>query len=262
MSAREKLVLSSVQDNVGHLILNRPLNGNAINLEFSQDLSAAISELAKSDIGSVIISANGSQFCVGGDISGMIENRHRLQDFLREMLNILHPAMLQLATLPVPVISVVNGPVGGGGMAIALCADFVLASELFKMRAGYTGIGLSPDMGSSFFISQRAGSVRAKQILMTNHGVSSGDAKEFGLIDEIHPADEITAAAEKLATSLANGSTPSASAVKLLCNKTFGDDLKTHLDLERQSILTLSGSADAAEGIAAFIEKRQPLFRD
>jgi 2-(1,2-epoxy-1,2-dihydrophenyl)acetyl-CoA isomerase len=91
---------------------------------------------------------------------------------------------------------------------------------------------------------------------------NSDEAKEFGLIDEIHPADEITAAAEKLATSLATGSTPSASAVKLLCNKTFGDDLKTHLDLERQSILTLSGSADAAEGIAAFIEKRQPLFRD
>ena len=262
MSAREKLVLSSVQDNVGHLILNRPLNGNAINLEFSQDLSAAIIELSKNDIGSVVISANGPQFCVGGDISGMIENRHRLQDFLREMLNILHPAMLQLATLPVPVISVVNGPLGGGGMAIALCADFVLASELFKMRAGYTGIGLSPDMGSSFFISQRAGSVRAKQILMTNRSVNSVDAKELGLIDEIHPTDSITVAAETLAISLARGSTPSVGAVKSLCNATFGDDLKAHLDLERQNILSLSASGDAAEGIAAFIEKRAPLFKD
>jgi 2-(1,2-epoxy-1,2-dihydrophenyl)acetyl-CoA isomerase len=130
------------------------------------------------------------------------------------------------------------------------------------MRAGYTGIGLSPDMGSSFFISQRAGSVRAKQILMANRGVSSGDAKVFGLIDEIHPTDSITVAAEILAISLAKGSTPSIGTVKSLCNATFGDDLRIHLDLERQNILSLSSSGDAAEGIAAFIEKRPPLFKD
>src|SRR3989339_702843 len=99
----------------------------------------------------------------------------------KELVGIAHPALLRLSELPVPVVTAINGPVGGGGIGWALCGDFALAAASMKLRTGYAAIGLSPDMGASHFIARRVGSMRARQLFMLSDPVDARQCLELGL---------------------------------------------------------------------------------
>lgn len=253
-------VLWSVADRVGHIVLNRPAHANALDLEMSQALGAAVSAAARADVGAVLLSAEGAFFCAGGDIQAFALQRHALPSLIQQLLLELHPAMERLAALPVPVVSALQGPVAGAGIGLALCADFVLASDGMKLRGGYAGIGLSPDMGASYYLAQRAGPLRARQILMTNRSVPADECLRLGLIDELHPADALLPAAQNLARRLAQGPGQALRAAKRLCAAAAHQHLPAHLACEQSELLACAQTADAAEGISAFLEKRAPRF--
>ena len=261
-AATSPSVLWRVEDGIGHIVLNRPEAANALDSAAGKALADAIMQATRADIGAVLISANGKQFCAGGDIREFVEHREHLDRLVQEMLDQLHPAILALATLPVPVISAVQGPLGGAGISVALCADIVLASSAMKLRGGYSAIGLSPDLGASYYLARRAGAVRAKNILMTNRSVSADQCLAWGIVDEVHGIDELPAAALALAQQLARGATGSLGGIKRLCDNALSHDLRTHLSLEREALLRCSISADGREGVTAFVEKRAPFFND
>lgn len=173
----------------------------------------------------------------------------------------VHPAIRTLAELPVPVVSALQGPIGGAGIAVALCADIVLATPQMKLRGGYSAIGLSPDLGASYFLTRRAGAARAKVILMTNRAISADECLRWGLVDEICATDELDSCAHELTTQLAHGARGSLAGIKWLCDRAFEHDLATHLRLERDALLRAAASADGNEGVQAFVEKRAPHFR-
>lgn len=264
-ASEDAMVRWSVSDRIGHLQLNRAQAGNAINLAFARALATAV-EQAKSaviagEVGALLLTAGGKAFCVGGDIQSFVARRDDLPALVDDILRQVHPAIHALATLPVPVISVVQGALGGAGIALALCADFVLAADTIKLRGGYTAIGLSPDAGASWFVTRRAGAAAARRIFMRNQALSAQDCLQLGLVDELHAPEELLPAAQDLARQLARGATGALAAVKELCDSAAGNgDLHAHLQREHALMLARAGSPDSREGIRAFIEKRAPDF--
>lgn len=260
----ESLVTWQLDDRVGCITLNRPQAGNAIDLALAQALSRAVGQasaaVAQGRVGAIELRAEGKHFCVGGDIQSFVQRRDDLPALIDDILALVHPAVHRLATLPVPVISVVQGALGGAGIALALCADFVLASDTVKLRGGYTAIGLSPDGGASWLVTQRAGVAAAKRIFMRNQGLSAQECLQLGLVDELHAPDALRPAALALAHELAGAATGALAAVKQLCASASRNDLHAQLELERNTLLARAGSADSREGIQAFIDKRAPIF--
>ena len=255
-------VLWQVNKGVGHIVLDRPNGANALSHAMARQLAAAVLQAAQSDVGAVLISARGKQFCAGGDIQEFVANRERLDALAADILDVAHPTLHQLSKLPVPVISALQGPIGGAGIAMALCADLVLASTQMFMRGGYTAIGLSPDLGASYFLARRSSPARAKYVLMTNRKIPAEQCLAWGLVDELHAPDALMPAAQALAEQLAAGATGSLGGVKRLCDAVPENDLRSHLDAERAALLRCAASADGREGVTAFVEKRAPHFSD
>jgi 2-(1,2-epoxy-1,2-dihydrophenyl)acetyl-CoA isomerase len=255
-------ILWHTENGVGHIVLNRPDAANALDLAAAQRLAEVIAQAARADVGAVLISSHGKQFCAGGDINEFGARRDDLDRLVQQILDWVLPAVHTLATLPVPVLSAVQGPAGGAGIALALCADIVLASSAMKLRGGYSAIGLSPDLGASYYLARRAGAARAKYLLMTNRAIGAEECLRWGLVDELHPPEALAGAATSLAQELARGATGSLGGIKRLCDDAGAHDLRTHLALERVALLRCAASADGREGVAAFVGKRAPHFTD
>lgn len=257
---RESAVLWRIKNGVGHIVLNRPQAANAIDSKLTDDIVRVISTAIRSDVRAILLSSTGRQFCSGGDINELAGNREQLGALLTGLLERLNPAIHALATAPIPVISAVQGPVGGAGIAMALCADLVLATPEMKLRGGYSAIGLSPDLGASYYLARRAGPSRAKLIFFTNRVLQAEECLRWGIIDEIHPSDCLQSAACKLAEELAQGATYAFGSIKRLCDSAYEHDLTIHLDLEGKAMVSCGKSKDGQEGAGAFVEKRLPNF--
>ena len=177
------------------ITLNNPARANVLDLAMAQALAAAVEKVASQpDVRALLITANGKQFCAGGDIQSMQDPSRSLPQVLEELIRPIHAALAVLSELSIPIVSAVNGPVGGGGIGLALCADLVLAAESMKLRGGYSAIGLTPDAGGSWFVTQRAGAARAKEIYLTNRAISAAECLQLGLVDAVHPDAELAEA--------------------------------------------------------------------
>ena len=256
-----EMVLWEIRNGVGHIVLNQPNQGNVISTPMAHALAAVVQQARRTDIGAVLISATGKQFCVGGDIREFVQNREQLPQLIAEILGLLNPTMQTLANLPVPVISAIQGSLGGGGLGLGLCADIVLASNQVFLRGGYSAIGLSPDLGSSYYLSRRAGAARAKYLLMSNRPISAQECLRLGIFDALHEPHELAAQACQLAEELAAGATNSLAHIKKLCDSAHSHDLQQHLQREQQAITDCAIHPNSREGVAAFLEKRQPGFQ-
>lgn len=260
----ETRVLWQQAERVGTLTLNRARAGNAIDQTMAEALLRTVDQAAEAvaqrQVGAIVVRAEGQHFCLGGDIQAFAEHRDALPALVDDILRWLNPAVQRLAGLPVPVISVVQGALGGAGIALALCADFVLAAEGIKLRGGYTAIGLSPDAGASYFVTRRAGLAQAKRLFMRNQSLSAQECLQLGLFDELHAPQKLLPAAQALAKELASGAAGSLAAVKQLCDSAQHNDLHRQLQLELSHLLARAGSADSREGIQAFLDKRAPVF--
>lgn len=254
-------VLCEVREGVARIVLNRPEAGNAFDEAQAAALMAAV-ERAASDAGvrAVLVTGAGKMFCAGGDIALMSASAARLPELLEGMVGLLGAAVLKLATLPVPVVTALNGPVGGGGVGLALCADLVLAGESMKLRTGYSAIGLTPDMGASFFLAHRAGAGRAKELLLLNRALSARECLEWGIVNAVHPDERLGSEADALARRLASAATASLGRIKRLVDAAAGRALEAHLAAELESMIASARTADAREGLGAFVEKRAPRF--
>ena len=260
----DKEVLWSVADGIGRVTLNRPQRANAISLAFSQALADALNAVCDAvDAGrarTVLLDAVGDRFCAGGDIGEFVENADAMHRLIDDILAPLNPAMHRLASLPVPVISAVNGAIGGAGIGLALCADVVLASDAMKLRAGYSAIGLSPDAGASYFLSRRVGASKAKELFFFNPVLSAEDCLRLGIVNAVLPAGELAETAAKMAAQAASGAARSMASIKRLCDGASARDLRDHLALEKEFLVACSRTADAKEGVRAFAQKRAPKF--
>ncbi|KAF1066299.1 enoyl-CoA hydratase-related protein [Variovorax sp.] len=240
----------SVEEGIGRIVLRRPERANAIGAASSRALVRAIDEVLAAAPRVVLLTGEGRVFCAGGDIEEFVAAGEKLPALVDEILDPLHPALLRLVNGPAPLVTVLNGAAG----------DFVLAAESMKLRTGYAAIGLSPDAGSSWFLARRIGALRAQQWLMLSDPIDSQRCLAAGAVDALHPDAELVAAGEALARRLAAGAPGSFAAIKALCADAPGRTLEAHLALEHRLLRERAGSADAREGVAAFLQKRAPRF--
>jgi 2-(1,2-epoxy-1,2-dihydrophenyl)acetyl-CoA isomerase len=250
----------TVADGVGRITLDRPGRANTLSLDTSGALAAAIEQVVGHDPRVIVLGARGQIFCGGGDIDEFAAAGDRLDTLVAATLGPLARAFETLVNHGGALVTAVNGAVGGAGVGLALCGDFVLASTAFKLRTGYAGLGLSPDLGSSYFLARRIGPARAAQLFMTGETLSAQRCLELGAIDQLHDEAQLAAAVEDLVQRLRSAAPASLAAIKRLCGGFGARDLGTQLTLEGELLQACARTADASEGIRAFLQKRPPRF--
>lgn len=249
-----------VQDGVGRLTLARPEKANALDLPAALALAQGIGELVDAQPRTIVIGARGPIFCAGGDIQSFVAAGAGLEQLVSDILGHLLPAYLKLASAPCPVLSVISGPLGGAGIGLGLVADVAIASDQMKLRTGYAAIGLSPDVGASYFLARRVGAMRAQRWLMLSTPISAEECLHAGAVDALYAPALLEQAAQDWTQRLSGLAPASIAAIKQLAGSFGRLPLQAHLSLEQQLLQACARTQDAQEGITAFVAKRVPKF--
>ena len=247
---------------VAKLTLDRPEAANALDLPMATDLMHAAIELDEDEsVRAVLLTGKGKMFCAGGDLGAMKKAGDGAPAYLKELAGTLHLAISRFARMRAPVVAAVNGTAAGAGFSMVCATDLAIAAETAKFTMAYTGAGLSPDGSSSYFLPRIIGHRRTTELMLTNRVLNSADALDWGIVNQVVPADELLSTAEDLVNHLASGPTESYAVVKRLLLNSAHDSLETQMELETRGIAASARTHDGQEGIAAFLEKRLPEFK-
>lgn len=253
-------VLLSREDRVAELVLARPAQANSISLTLAQELRATLEALHRPPIPDVVVLRSlGTVFCGGGDVKSFAEQVD-LPRHLEAVLHHLHRACVLLRGLDSVVVASVGGAVAGAGLGLVLTADLVLASRSAKFAPAYPSVGLTPDAGTSWLLSRTVGPRRAAEMLLLNHVVGAEEAVECGLVAQLVDDPDLKSATDAVVARLISFGPGALRATKCLLRAAAGPGYEEHLDLEREILVRTAATADAAEGLRAFVEKRQPAF--
>ena len=247
---------------VARLFLDRPDAGNAIDLPLAQALAAATADCAEDPaIRCVVLSGTGRFFCVGGDVAAFAAAGDDAPHALKTLADTLHGAILTLLGMRKPLIVLVNGPAAGAGLSLALLGDVVIAARSAHFTAAYTGIGLTPDGGMSWFLPRLIGLRRAQAMILTNQRVTADEAVQIGLITQVVADDDLVSAGDDLAGRLVAAPTAALGATRGLLLAGTTAPLDVHLDSEAATIAAAGAHVESREGVAAFLARRKPDFQ-
>jgi 2-(1,2-epoxy-1,2-dihydrophenyl)acetyl-CoA isomerase len=251
-----------VRDHVAHITLNRPEAANALNLALARELEEVSLRCNEgADVRAVLLTGNGKLFCAGGDLKSFAAvNPDELAAHLKHVTLYLHTAMSRFARMRAPLVIAVNGSAGGAGLSLICAGDVVIAGESSRFTMSYTRIGLTPDGSSTYYLPRIVGLRRAMELALTNRAITAKEAEAMGIITRVVPDSDVMAEAGKLATELAAGATTALGGVKRLLYASSNNTLAEQMELETEFIADCSRTADAKEGIAAFLGKRAPKF--
>jgi 2-(1,2-epoxy-1,2-dihydrophenyl)acetyl-CoA isomerase len=262
MTSTGDSVLLDIRDGIAHLMLNRPDAANAINERLARDLMAATVEISVDErVRVVLLSGNGPRFCGGGDVKAFAALGDDLSANIRAFIPALHTAITSLVRGDAPVVAAVHGSAAGAGLGLVGASDLVVAGESTKFVMAYTGVGLTPDGSSSWFVPRLVGVRRALELALTNRALTAAEALEWGLITSVVPDDDVKEHATALAERLASGPRAAQAAAKRLVHTSLEETLETHLAREADAIIAAAASDESSEGLAAFVEKRAPQYR-
>jgi 2-(1,2-epoxy-1,2-dihydrophenyl)acetyl-CoA isomerase len=247
---------------VAKLELNRPERMNAWNAQFALDLRDALQAAGQDpDVRAVLITGAGRAFSTGADLKEPPRlTRSGTLDLYSILTERYHPIITGIRRMPKPVVAAVHGAAAGIGLSLALACDLIIAAESSYFLLAFVNIGLVPDGGSSVFVPARVGFTRAIEMAMLGEPIPAGRALDWGLINQVWPDGELAARADALASRLAAGPTRSYAGTKRQLNSWLFGQMDRQLDFEAGIQQEMAGTPDFTEGIAAFIEKRQPRF--
>jgi 2-(1,2-epoxy-1,2-dihydrophenyl)acetyl-CoA isomerase len=247
---------------VGRLTLNRPETLNAWTTQFGAELKQVVEQdAAQPSVRAVLITGAGRGFSSGADLrAGFDPAEDGGPNIRKELHEVYHPAIIGVRRLAKPVVAAVNGPAVGIGCSLALACDLVMAAESAFLGLAFVNIGLMPDGGSTAFVPPAVGKARAFQMALLGERVSAQQALEWGLVNWVHPDEELMSEAEALVERLAAGPTNSYASSKQALNRSIYGDLEAQLHLEGELQHALGRTHDFFEGAAAFVEKRAPAF--
>jgi len=255
-------LLFEIRDHVAHITLNRPEAGNSINEEMAKDLMHAVLCCDENpEVRAVLISGAGKIFCGGGDLKDFSAKGNQLPKYLKEVTPYFHTAISRLTRMDAPVIAAVHGSAAGAGMSIAIACDIVMAAETTQFMVAYTRAGLTPDGSLTYFLPRIIGLKRALELTLTNRMLSAQEALQWGLITSVVPDNELLIQAKAIAVQLASGPTRAYGVSKRLLHRGWTETLETQVENESQAIANSARTADAREGITAFLEKRSPRYK-
>ncbi len=245
---------------IGHIVLDRP-PANSYDRAFIEELEAAVDAAAADDAVKAIVVRSASEkfFSAGADVSVFAKSDLDAQNAFVVCAN---EAMGKFESTAKVVIAAINGHCLGGGLEIALCCDFRIAAEgTYKIGLPEVSLGLLPGTGGTQRLPRLIGRQRALALMLRGTTLSPQEAKDAGIVDELVPAAELQARAAAMATEFASGPSYARGQIKLAAVQGFGKPLDEGLAIERAALLRLFKSADAREGVTAFVEKRRPEYK-
>ncbi|HYB65044.1 MAG TPA: enoyl-CoA hydratase-related protein [Steroidobacteraceae bacterium] len=245
---------------VALVTLNRPEHSNTLNLQMAMDLLAAAMACARNAaVRAVVLTGAGRNFCFGGDLRAMPPRELALEDHIRELTTYLHAAISHFVRMDAPVVAAVNGTAAGAGVGLVAMADLALCAHSSRFNLAYTSVGLTPDAGTTFLLPRTVGAKRAMELLLLNRALSAEEALSWGLVNEVVADERLLERAVEVAERLAHGPGSAYGATKRLIAHSLGA-FESQMVLESETIAAQATSADAAEGIGAFLGKRKPRF--
>jgi 2-(1,2-epoxy-1,2-dihydrophenyl)acetyl-CoA isomerase len=262
-SAQEgPVVLEQKHGGIATLVMNRPDRLNALNNELGIALNEALGRLAAdSAVRVVVITGAGRAFCAGGDLAALGKGRQNgtMKD-LEPLLRAGMQLVLNMRTMPQPVIAAVNGAAAGAGMNIALAADIRIATEEATFGQNFAKVGLFPDFGGTHFLPQLIGPSRAAELFYTGDMIDAKTALAMGIVNHVVPSARLEAEVKTLAEKIAHGPSLPIRAVKKALFGSEAKELSRALEKEVQEQIRCYLSEDCNEGIRAFFERRAPKF--
>lgn len=257
METRHLLV--TIEDGIMQLKLNRPDSLNAFSAEMIDGLKKALLEAKHNEaIRAVMISGAGRSFSAGGDVKGMGQGSPAE---VYEHIGRLNELILQMTELEKPIIAAVHGFCAGAGVCLAMACDQIVAAEDSRFVLSFSRVGLISDGGCLFFLPRTLGTFRAKELLFNAEPISAEKAQQWGMVNFIYPADEWQEQALAYAGKLAQGPSRAYGFIKKIANRALTADLKEILEVERTTQGIVATTEDHQEGVAAFKDKRNPVFQ-
>jgi 2-(1,2-epoxy-1,2-dihydrophenyl)acetyl-CoA isomerase len=251
-------VETSCEGAVLTITLNRPDVLNAFNTEMQKAFAAALKEARGPDVRAVVITGAGRGFCVGQDLTEFEEAAGDIGSRLRETY---HLNVLAIRALEKPVIAAVNGAAAGAGMSLACACDLRIAADSASFVPAFINIGLVPDSGGSYFVTRILGPARAFEWLASGRKLTAAEAHAWGLVSEVVESEALAARAAEVAAQLAALPTRAIGMTKRLIDHAPNATLEQQLEREAELQTAATQTEDFKEGVAAFLEKRQPQFR-
>jgi 2-(1,2-epoxy-1,2-dihydrophenyl)acetyl-CoA isomerase len=250
-----------IENNTAWLTLNRPDVFNSFNREMALRLQNELDACEVNPaVRAIVITGNGKAFCAGQDLKEVTdpELNPGFKKILEEHYN---PIINRIRKIEKPIIAAVNGVAAGAGANIALACDIVVASERAGFIQAFSKIGLIPDSAGTFFLPRLIGFQKAAALMMLGDKVSAEEAEKLGMIYKMYSAEDFNAEVYALAEKLSKMPTKALGMTKRLLNQSLVNDLTTQLELESELQIEAAQSEDYAEGVSAFVEKRNPVFK-
>jgi enoyl-CoA hydratase/carnithine racemase len=252
-------VTFSADDGIGFITLDKP-PANSYDLAFIEELAEAVREAADDDAVKVVVLGSASErfFSAGADVKAFNENTVEAN---MEMIRASHETLSSIATIPKVFIAEINAHALGGGLEIALACDLRFAADGdYRLGTPEVTLGVLPGNGGTQRLPRLIGWSRALELMVTGRTVTPAEALELGIVDSVFPAGELREKTLEYARRLASGATRAIGNIKLAVHEGLALGLEAGLERERELVEELFRSEDAREGIAAFAEKRKPVF--
>lgn len=255
-------ILANTHTNWVEITLNRPDRLNSFNDEMHMALRAAIEDARDSGARAILITGAGRGFCAGQDLGDRDPSKmDGPPDLSQTLTNFYNPLVRLIRSLKIPVVCAVNGVAAGAGANVALACDIVLAAETAKFIQSFAKVGLVPDAGGSWSLPHLIGEARAKALALTATPLPARQAADWGMIWQALPDDQLMSEARRLTETLANGPTVGLGRTKQAIQAAAVNTLDQQLDLEAENQKACGQTADYAEGVSAFLQKRAPEYK-
>jgi 2-(1,2-epoxy-1,2-dihydrophenyl)acetyl-CoA isomerase len=241
------------------LRMNRPEVRNALTLEMRRELLHALEQIEDDpEVSCIILTGEGKAFSAGGDLQALKEmspmkGRKRLQEG--------HKLLFKMLEIEKPIIASVNGAAAGAGCNLALVCDLIIASDQAIFIQSFANVGLLPDLGGIHFLPMLVGPHRAKELMFFGDRISAHEAYQLGMVNQVVPADELMNTAFSMAEKLSRKAPFSIGLTKKLMNQHLHSKLRLLLEMEASVQDICFQTEDFQEGISAFFQKREPVFR-
>ncbi len=255
-------LLETIEGGVATLTLNRPDRLNALSQAMLGGLHAALTRLAEDDaVGAIVLTGAGRGFCAGGDVKDMAARGQHTYEERIERLARMHELPQLMRRLPKVIIGMVNGVAVGAGLGMAMACDLRIAARSARFGTGFVGIGYSGDFGGSWLLTQLVGAAKAREMYLLGDVIDADEAGRIGLVNRV--VDDVALVEETMALArrIAGGPLLSYRYVKRNLNAAETETLASVCDLEAVHQARTGFSEDHREAVAAFAEKRKPVFR-
>jgi 2-(1,2-epoxy-1,2-dihydrophenyl)acetyl-CoA isomerase len=257
------ITVQHLENSVALVTISAEASRNALSYDLMKSMSDIFDNLLNdSSIQSIVMTGTGRFFCSGADIDSFSTaiDDGTIGEMVGGLTSILHPLQIKIRASEKIFVVAINGAAAGGGLGLALCADYRVCDPNAKLAAAFFSLGLSPDGGNTWLLPRLVGTQRAKRFFFNNEIWTGQMALDYGAVDELADSEDLIHRAIEVAQRWGKWSESSRRSTKQLIDASTSTFMETQLEFEKLLVTNSSLTPDFAEGVSAFLEKREPRF--